>query len=193
MAASKLMMVVVVMAIASFRSTVAQTSHVVGDTFGWNIPNDGNATYITWASGQNFTVGDTLVFTFATNFHDVAEVREEAYGPCTIANPISINNTGPATLTLTRPGNHYYICTFGTHCRAGQKLTISVAESSTAPPPAGSTTPPPAGSTTPPPAGSTTPPPAGTTPPAPPAPSSASSFTAVVPITFLAAALAFFY
>ncbi|KAI3724970.1 hypothetical protein L1987_64739 [Smallanthus sonchifolius] len=172
MAASKLMIVVVVMAIASFRlpSTVAQTSHVVGDTTGWTIPPGGNATYITWASSQTFTVGDTLVFNFATNAHDVAEVREEAYGPCTTANPISTNNTGPAILTLTRPGNHYYICTFGTHCQAGQKLTITVAESSTTPAPPGSTT-----------------------PPSPPAPSSASSFTAVVPITFLAAALAFFY
>ncbi|KAI3827376.1 hypothetical protein L1987_01449 [Smallanthus sonchifolius] len=173
MAASKLMMVVVVMAIASFRlpHTVAQPQrHVVGDTFGWNVPNDGPTTYTTWASRQTFNVNDTLFFNFTTGFHDVAEVTQAAYGPCTNADPISRETNGPATLTLTRPGNHYYICTFGTHCQIGQKLTINVVGGSTTPPPAGSTT-----------------------PPSPPAPSSASTFTAVVPVTFLAAALALFY
>ncbi|KAM0031034.1 putative Blue (type 1) copper binding protein [Helianthus debilis subsp. tardiflorus] len=178
MASSKLMMVVAVIAIASFcmPSTVAQTRHIVGDTFGWNVPSDGTATYTNWASRQTFNVGDTLLFNFTTGFHDVAEVSQAAFGPCTTASPISNNATGPTTLTLRTAGNHYYICTFGTHCNLGQKLMISVRGSSTTPTPTGSTTPAPAGSMTPP----------------PPA-SSSSSFTAVVPVTFLAAALAFFY
>ncbi|XP_076936851.1 stellacyanin-like [Bidens hawaiensis] len=162
MASSKIMMMVAVIAIVSVcvPSTVAQTSHTVGDTFGWNVTNDGSVTYTNWAARQTFAVGDTLVFNFTTGFHDVAEVSQAAFGPCTITNPISNDPNGPATITLSTAGNHYYICTFGRHCSLGQKLSITVAASN-----------------------STTPSPA----------NSASSFSAVVPITFLAAALAFFH
>ncbi|MFS7966158.1 putative Blue (type 1) copper binding protein [Helianthus anomalus] len=186
MASSKLMMVVAVIAIASFcvPSTVAQTRHVVGGAIGWDVPPNGNATYVTWASGKTFNVGDTLFFNFTTGAHDVTEVSQAAYGPCTAANPISHTTTGPATVTLRTAGNHYFICTVGPHCNLGQKLMINVRGSSTTPAPTGSTTPAPAGSMTPPPTGTTA---------SPPQPSSSSSFTAVVPVTILAAALAFFY
>ncbi|KAI7745449.1 hypothetical protein M8C21_019597 [Ambrosia artemisiifolia] len=178
MASSKLIMVVAVIAIASLcvPSTVAQTRHVVGDTFGWRVPSDGNANYTNWASRQTFNVGDTLFFNFTTGFHDVTEVSENAYGPCTATAPISSHPNGPTTLNLTTAGSHYYICTVGTHCQLGQKLMITVAGSS-------STTPAPTGSTTP--TGSMTPP--------PPSPSGSSSLTTVVPVTFLAAALALLY
>ncbi|MFS7991428.1 putative Blue (type 1) copper binding protein [Helianthus anomalus] len=177
------------------------------------------------------------VFNFTTGFHNVAEVSQAAYGPCTTANPISTITTGPATVTLTAAGPHYYICTVGTHCQIGQKLSINVSAATAAPP----TTPPPASppttpptttptppaptpvsppttnpspapapsTTTPPPTTPMAPPPVGATPPSPttsgpsptgettpppPSPSTAArSFTAVVPATFLAVALAFFY
>ncbi|KAF5197194.1 hypothetical protein FRX31_013219 [Thalictrum thalictroides] len=54
---------------------------------------------------------------------------------CTTTNTIgSILMKAPANITLTTPGQHYYICTFTQHCTFGQKLAINVSVSpSTAP------------------------------------------------------------
>lgn len=100
--------------------------------------------------------------------HDVAVVTEQQYDACTKVTNVS--STSPVTITLTAPGNHYYICTIGTHCQSGQKLEIEV-QAANATTPAGS---PPSTNTTgsPPPSSTTT---NGTTQSAPP-PSSASSF-----------------
>nr|GEW15896.1 cucumber peeling cupredoxin-like [Tanacetum cinerariifolium] len=90
-----------------FLSSTAQTTHVVGDALGWTIPQGGAAAYTTWASQQTFTVGDILVFNYANVQHDVAEVAEAAYGPCTSNNPISLATTSPTSLTLTTPGREF--------------------------------------------------------------------------------------
>ncbi|KAK1417238.1 hypothetical protein QVD17_26363 [Tagetes erecta] len=148
------MMVFMLMMAASMQmqSSMAQTQHVVGDALGWTIPSNGAAAYTTWASQQTFRVGDTLVFNFTTGIHNVAEVTQSAFGPCTTASPISITTNGPASVSLTTAGAHYYICTVGTHCQIGQKLAINVSGPAVAPttPPAAppTTTPPPATSPT---------------------------------------------
>ncbi|CAI9262518.1 unnamed protein product [Lactuca saligna] len=132
----------IMVASMQLQGTAAQTRHVVGDALGWTILSGGAAAYTTWASRQTFTVGDILVFNFTNGDHDVAEVSAAAYGPCTATNPISLVTTGPASLTLTTAGTHYYICTFASHCQLGQKLTINVsADASTTPPSATPTTP----------------------------------------------------
>ncbi|CAH1418660.1 unnamed protein product [Lactuca virosa] len=94
-------MMVLMFASMQFHGMVAQTTHVVGDALGWNIPPNGPSAYNTWASTHTFKVGDVLLFNFITGFHNVAEVSEAAYCPCTTANPISVVTTGPARLTLT--------------------------------------------------------------------------------------------
>ncbi|KAI3803003.1 hypothetical protein L1987_31151 [Smallanthus sonchifolius] len=166
-------MVMTMVAAIQMQTSTAQTRHVVLDALGWTIPSNGAAAYTTWASQQSFRVGDTLFFNFTTGSHNVAEVSQAAFGPCTTANPISINPTGPATVTLTTSGAHYYICTVGSHCQIGQKLSINVtapAAAPTTPPPAAApTTPPPAAAPTTPPAATptTTPTPAPVSPPAP--------------------------
>ncbi|KAI3724969.1 hypothetical protein L1987_64738 [Smallanthus sonchifolius] len=212
----------IMVASRQFYDTVAQTTHVVGDASGWTILPGGAGAYTTWASQQTFTVGDILVFNFTNRQHDVAEVVAANYEPCTSTNPIFLATTSPASLTLTTAGTHYYICTFPSHCQIGQKLTINVSASATTPttPASPPTTPPP--STTPttpasPPTTTPTPPSATPTTPmepcpptAPPTPSplspptftsdnitppinGASSFTAVVPATFLAIGLAWLF
>nr|KAJ0200498.1 hypothetical protein LSAT_V11C600315600 [Lactuca sativa] len=123
------------LASVQLHGTAAQTTHVVGNALGWNIPPNGPSAYTTWASTQTFRVGDVLLFNFITGFHNVVEVPKAAYGPCTTANTISIATTGPARVTLNAPGTHYYICTVGTHCQIGQKLTINVSAISTTPSP----------------------------------------------------------
>ncbi|KAF8393197.1 hypothetical protein HHK36_021438 [Tetracentron sinense] len=120
---------------ALLHCTVAQTTHVVGDSLGWVIPPGGAAAYTTWASTKKFMVGDTLVFNFTTGEHDVAQVSKTAFDACTSTTTIgSVITTGPANLTLDSEGDHYYICTVGRHCNIGQKLSIAVQASSSASP-----------------------------------------------------------
>ncbi|KAG5537544.1 hypothetical protein RHGRI_024862 [Rhododendron griersonianum] len=64
---------------------------------------------------------------------------------------------GLANITLTSADDHYYICTYGSHCQMGQKLAITVSAagtpgaapspSTTAPPPPPSTPSPTSGTT----------------------------------------------
>ncbi|KAK9923122.1 hypothetical protein M0R45_031555 [Rubus argutus] len=132
----KMMLVVFGLVAAVFlQSVAAQTQHVVGGSIGWAIPQSGGAQeYVTWASGQKFVVGDVLIFNFTTSTHDVVEVPKASFDSCSSANPIgSTITTGPANITLTSTGDHYYICTFGTHCQSGQKLAIDVSASATSP------------------------------------------------------------
>ncbi|KAI4329342.1 hypothetical protein L6164_021616 [Bauhinia variegata] len=108
----------------------AQTLHVVGDSIGWTIPQNGAAAYQTWSSNNKFVVGDILQFNFQTNAHDVLEVQKESYDSCSSDKPIgSAFNTGPANITLSSAGEHYYICSVGQHCQNGQKLAITVSAS----------------------------------------------------------------
>ncbi|KAG6789001.1 hypothetical protein POTOM_005081 [Populus tomentosa] len=113
-----------------FQRSVAQTVHVVGDSIVWAVPQGGGAqAYITWASGKNFMVGDTLIR----------------------SNYIDVISTGPVNITLDSTGEHYYICTIGRHCQSGQKLAIIVSSRTTgASPPSTAPPPPPSPTATPP-------------------------------------------
>lgn len=76
------------------------------------------------------------VFNFTTGAHDVAQVTLASFDGCNTTSPISLTRNGPANVTLTTAGEHYYICTFARHCNLGQKLAINVsAAPSTSPPP----------------------------------------------------------
>ncbi|XP_061340058.1 cucumber peeling cupredoxin-like [Gastrolobium bilobum] len=147
----------------------AQRLHVVGDDMGWIVPQNTSA-YQTWASKNNFAVGDILLFNFETNQHDVLEVPRESYNSCSSENSIgTVITTGPTNVTLNKGGEHYYICTIGQHCNRGQKLAINVSGSTIALPP------------------STAIPPATTATPdlTPPSPSSASCAFATFPFLLL--------
>ncbi|KAI3853026.1 hypothetical protein MKX03_033049 [Papaver bracteatum] len=127
------MVLLIVVAATVFQCATAQTSHVVGDSVGWIIPASPSV-YSDWASKQTFKVGDSLVFNFASGLHTAAEVSKADYDSCNAAaTPIgSLLAASPATIRLATAGNHYYICTVGGHCSAGQKLSITVASGSAA-------------------------------------------------------------
>ncbi|GFZ20857.1 hypothetical protein Acr_29g0000190 [Actinidia rufa] len=131
---NKLVLATMVVA-ALLQGSWAQTTHLVGDALGWTIPPGGPIAYSTWASKNTFTVGDVLVFNFASSSHDVAEVAKAAFDACNSTNPISISTTGPTNITLTTAGEHHFICTFPGHCTAGQKLAINVTAAATSPSP----------------------------------------------------------
>ncbi|KAF3625489.1 putative cucumber peeling cupredoxin-like [Capsicum annuum] len=123
------------LAIASLaQDASAQTVHVVGDNTGWVIPSNGAAAYTNWADRKTFRVGDTLVFNFTTNQHDVLQVQKSSFDGCNSQNAVgSPILAGPANITLNSTGDHYYICTFGRHCLNGQKLAIRVSSSTSTP------------------------------------------------------------
>ncbi|KAI8544307.1 hypothetical protein RHMOL_Rhmol08G0286300 [Rhododendron molle] len=150
-----------VVAAVMLQCAAAQTVHVVGNTLGWTVPQNGAEAYVSWASNKTFVVGDILIFNFATNAHDVLQVTKDSYDACTDTNPIGNPITiGPANITLTSAGDHYYICTYGRHCASGQKLTITVSATGTpgaVPPPPSTTAAPPPPPSTPSPTSSTTP------------------------------------
>ncbi|CAN0900203.1 Uclacyanin 1, partial [Linum grandiflorum] len=117
-------------------SVQAQTTHTVAGSTGWTIPQGGPSVYSTWAASNSFSVGDVLVFNFPAGAHDVTEVTKADYDACTSTNPLTLVTTSPARVTLNSAGDHYYICNFPGHCAAGQKLTVNVLGSATAPSPA---------------------------------------------------------
>ncbi|KAI3911815.1 hypothetical protein MKX01_038257 [Papaver californicum] len=133
MASRMMVLLTVVVAATVLQCATAQTSHVVGDSLGWIIPPS-TSVYSTWASKQTFKVGDSLVFNFVSGMHTAAEVSKADYDSCnSAATPIgSLLASSPATIRLATAGNHYYICTVGGHCSAGQKLSITVASGSAA-------------------------------------------------------------
>ncbi|KAG2698817.1 hypothetical protein I3760_07G166100 [Carya illinoinensis] len=132
-----------VIAVAAFlQSSVAQTSHTVGDALGWTIPPPGTTDYSNWAAGKTFAVGDFLVFNYTTGAHDVARVTKANFDACIGSSPISLKTRGPTNKTLSTVGEHYYICTFSTHCSSGQKLAINVSAATSAAPQPSTTSPP---------------------------------------------------
>ncbi|VFQ77143.1 unnamed protein product [Cuscuta campestris] len=106
--------------------------HIVGGAAGWTVPS-GGASYVAWASNRTFLVGDTLVFNFATGFHDVAKVTKSAYDKCNTTTPNSLLTVAPANIVLNSAGQHYFMCTFSQHCPLGQKLAITVSPTSPSP------------------------------------------------------------
>lgn len=128
-------LVFVLLAVAAnlFHGSFAQTRHVVGDTTGWAIPTNGASFYTNWASNKTFTVGDTLVFNYASGQHDVAKVTKTAYDSCNGANTLFTLTNSPATVTLNETGQQNFICAVPGHCSAGQKLSINVVKASASP------------------------------------------------------------
>nr|POE61583.1 blue copper protein [Quercus suber] len=194
-----ILLLVVLTAVATVVKVTEAAIYVVGDSSGWMVPRNNPTFYTTWTSGKRFSVGDVLVFNFVSNVHDVATVSRADYDACAVDNTLTLETTGPYNYTINSAGTHYIICTIsnGGHCLSGQKLTISVGNSTSGTSPASSPTgsPTPSGSpTSPTPTGSPTSPsdsPSSTETPA--GSSSASSLAATLPPVFMTIALAFFY
>ncbi|KAH8506352.1 hypothetical protein H0E87_013251 [Populus deltoides] len=155
---------------ALIQTSLAQTTHTVGDTTGWAIPTGDLAFYSSWAANQTFNVGEILVFNFMANAHDVAKVTKADYDACTSSSPISLVETSPARINLDASGEHYFICNFTGHCSAGQKMMINVSAASSSPSPAPQTSSPAPQPSTPTPQSSPSPQPSTPTPQSSPSP-----------------------
>ncbi|KAK1326302.1 hypothetical protein QJS10_CPA01g01029 [Acorus calamus] len=106
------------------------TLTVGGSGGGWDQTTD----LATWASGQTFTVGDSLVFQYSP-LHDVMEVTNADYTACQTSSPLKMYNDGKSTITLSSPGKRYFICGTAGHCSGGMKLEVNTVSAATTTPP----------------------------------------------------------
>lgn len=134
--------VALLLAVAAVLSTevspaAAATVHKVGDDKGWTLKV--KVDYSQWSADQFFAVGDTVVFEYNTNFHDVMQVTHLQFRACNASAPIATYKSGNDSIKIKTPGHHFFLCSTPGHCQAGQKVDINVeshdSNSSTAPVP----------------------------------------------------------
>ncbi|AEC07879.1 Cupredoxin superfamily protein [Arabidopsis thaliana] len=106
-----------------FGVAVGGTVHKVGNTKGWTMIG---GDYEAWASSRVFQVGDTLVFAYNKDYHDVTEVTHNDFEMCESSKPLRRYKTGSDSISLTKPGLQHFICGVPGHCKKGQKLQIHV-------------------------------------------------------------------
>ncbi|CAI9283398.1 unnamed protein product [Lactuca saligna] len=91
--------------------------HVVGGKQGWDESTD----FDSWASGQTFKVGDTLVFKYSP-MHSVAELGSESeYKKCDVGSATNSMSDGNSVVKLTKEGTRYFACGTAGHCDSGMK------------------------------------------------------------------------
>ncbi|KAI3768844.1 hypothetical protein L2E82_19680 [Cichorium intybus] len=100
--------------------------HVVGGKQGWDESTD----YDSWASGQTFKVGDTLVFKYSP-MHSVAELGSESeYKKCDLGTATNSMSDGNSVVKLTKEGTRYFACGTPGHCDSGMKVKITTVSAS---------------------------------------------------------------
>ncbi|XP_039141319.1 stellacyanin-like [Dioscorea cayenensis subsp. rotundata] len=97
------------------------TLYIVGDTAGWDI----SANLWSWTTNKTFHVGDVLLFQYS-RYHSLMEVNKEGFDTCNTSNSILTSNTGNTSITLTEPGDKYFVCGVLSHCLGGMKLNVHV-------------------------------------------------------------------
>lgn len=108
-------------------ATAAQLK--VGDDSAWTIgPN-----YVTWAANKELHPGDSLLFKYSNNFHDVVQVTKSDYDSCKTDSPLATYKSGNDIVSMSKPGSYYYLCGFPGHCQAGQKVAVVVLAATTPP------------------------------------------------------------
>ncbi|CAN8258141.1 unnamed protein product [Cochlearia groenlandica] len=97
----------------------------VGDSRGWSVYN--SFYYYVWSQNKEFYVGDTLLFQYYKNLHDVEEIDNEAeFRSCEPTSTVAVYKTGHDLVKLTKPGVHYFVSMKTGLCTAGIKLRVTV-------------------------------------------------------------------
>ncbi|KAG5590946.1 hypothetical protein H5410_041460 [Solanum commersonii] len=91
----KAMLVMLMMMMAALGSTMA-TVYQVGDSSGWTF----NYNYNEWTFFKQFEAGDTLVFNYDPQLHNVMQVDINDYNSCTASNPLATFNSGSDSIIL---------------------------------------------------------------------------------------------
>ncbi|KAJ6938800.1 mavicyanin-like [Populus alba x Populus x berolinensis] len=114
--------------------SMASTVYQVGDSTGWT--SMGGVDYQDWAADKSFHAGDTLVFSYNMQFHNVKQVTSQDFETCNATSPTATYTSGSDAINLERLGHVYFICGFPGHYQAGQKIDISVSPITSGPSPA---------------------------------------------------------
>ncbi|KAJ6406182.1 hypothetical protein OIU84_009831 [Salix udensis] len=125
MAFDKSMVMFSVIFTAFCRGVSMAAVYQVGDSAGWT--SMGQVDYQEWAASKNFHGGDTLVFHYNNQFHNVKQVTQEGFESCNASSPIATYTNGYDAVTIEKLGHLYFICGYPGHCQAGQKIDILVA------------------------------------------------------------------
>ncbi|CAK9151072.1 unnamed protein product [Ilex paraguariensis] len=96
----------------------------VGDSTGWT--NIGHVDYKTWSANKNFHVGDSILFQYNNQFHNVVRVTHKNFNACNATTPYANFTTGNDLFTIKKTGHFYFICSLPGHCQEGQKVDIRV-------------------------------------------------------------------
>ncbi|KNA18428.1 hypothetical protein SOVF_070830 [Spinacia oleracea] len=119
----RMSMMVALVFVVLITEQVCATQHIVGGSGGWDESTD----YDSWAKGQTFKVGDTLVFKYTPGLHSVVEVGSESdYKKCDTSNAANSMNGGNDVVKLDKVGSRYFACGTSGHCSAGMKLKVDV-------------------------------------------------------------------
>ncbi|XP_010491367.1 PREDICTED: stellacyanin-like [Camelina sativa] len=97
------------------------TTYFVGDSSGWDISSDLES----WTSGKRFSSGDVLMFQYSST-HSVYEVDKNNYQNCNSTDAIRTFTNGNTTVSLSKPGDRFFVCGNRLHCFSGMRLRVNV-------------------------------------------------------------------
>ncbi|XP_068648164.1 mavicyanin [Aristolochia californica] len=106
--------------------------HKVGESAGWTV-GAANLDYKAWAASKTFLVGDTIVFEYNKQFHNVLQVSLADYRSCNVSSPIASHSSGNDSIPVKRRGHYFFLCGVPGHCAGGQKVDIRVVSLVSAP------------------------------------------------------------
>ncbi|KAJ4968798.1 hypothetical protein NE237_015499 [Protea cynaroides] len=142
MAFAQRAMVMLFLVVAALNVSLAAV-YKVGDSTGWTTL--GHYNYTAWAASKTFSVGDTILFEYHKDRHNVMVVTRTDFEACNASSPRATYTTGNDSFVIRKTGHHYYLCGFPGHCQLGQKVNIHLSKSSVAIAPSGSPTASPSG------------------------------------------------
>jgi len=116
---------VVVMVLLAMTAAMAMASpaeYVVK----WDFPTTDH--YYSATQGRTYKVGDKLTFVYSQELHNVVKVASVSdFTQCTTHTAMSPEYAdGHTSLTLNKPGAHYFICSVPGHCADGMKVKVLV-------------------------------------------------------------------
>ncbi|CAN1138662.1 unnamed protein product [Linum perenne] len=94
-------------------------TYIVGDEDGWDLTNDMEA----WPQGKTFYAGDTLVFKYDLQYHNVVVTDQVGHDTCTVTKNSKIYDSEDDHIQL-RYGQNFFISSLNNDCPAGMKMAI---------------------------------------------------------------------
>ncbi|KAM7263451.1 hypothetical protein ACFE04_001134 [Oxalis oulophora] len=114
---SAMLVVMCMVMVMSHCELANAATYTVGGTAGWtfNVAN--------WPKGKHFKAGDTLVFQYNPQFHNVVAVNKGGYDGCSTPKGTKVYTSGNDNIKLVK-GQNYFICNVVGHCQSGMKISV---------------------------------------------------------------------